>query len=154
MDTLIHRRVRLCKDGSFDQAVCRLSSGWVVMGDVQIFTGYCLLLPDPVVPNLNALDEESRKTFLYEMSVVGDVLLELTDAIRINYEMIGNVEPALHAHIFPRYSSEPEHLRLKPAWFYDWDGLEKFNLEQQKPFMLRLREGLRVRNLVLDTQAN
>jgi diadenosine tetraphosphate (Ap4A) HIT family hydrolase len=153
MDTLIHRRVKLCRQGNFDQAVCRLSSGWLVMGDVQIFTGYCLLLPDPVVPNLNALDKDGRKTFLYEMSVVGDVLLELTDAVRINYEMLGNVEPALHAHIFPRYESEPAHLKLKPAWLYDWDAIEKFNLEQQKPFILKLKEGLEARKLVLYSQA-
>lgn len=151
MDTLIHRRVQLCKEDRFQQAVCRLSSGWVVMGDVQIFTGYCLLLPDPVVPDLNALDRGKRTEFLYEMSVVGDVLLELTNAVRINYEMLGNVEPALHAHIFPRYESEPEHLRLKPAWLYDWEQIEKFNLEQQKPFMLKLKEGLAARNLVLDS---
>ncbi len=153
MDTLIHRRVQLCREGRFDQAVCRVASGWVVMGDVQILTGYCLLLPDPVVPNLNALDAQKRKEFLYEMSVVGDVLLELTGAVRINYEMIGNVEPALHAHIFPRFETEPESLKLKPAWFYDWDATEKFNLEQQKPFILALKEGLQAVNLVIDTQA-
>jgi len=153
MDTLIHRRVQLCREGRFDQAVCKLSSGWVVMGDVQIFTGYCLLLPDPVVPDLNGLKGDHRRQFLDEMSIVGDVLLELTDAVRINYEMLGNVEPALHAHIFPRYQSEPEELRLKPAWFYDWAAIAKFNLEQQKPFILKLREGLQARNLVQDDQA-
>jgi hypothetical protein len=67
--------------------------------------------------------------------------------------MIGNVEPALHAHIFPRFESEPESLRLKPAWFYDWDAMEKFNLGQQKPFILELKEGLQALNLVIDTQS-
>jgi diadenosine tetraphosphate (Ap4A) HIT family hydrolase len=151
MDTLIHRRVLLCNEESFDQAVCRLSSGWVVMGDVQIFEGYCLLLPDPVVPHLNALSGEKRKEFLYEMSVIGDVLLELTNAVRINYEMLGNVEPALHAHIFPRYESEPTELRLKPAWSYDWSSIEKFNLEQQRAFMVKLKAGLTERKLVRDS---
>ena len=33
----------------------RLPSGWVVMGERQVFPGYCLLLPDPVVDHLNAL---------------------------------------------------------------------------------------------------
>ncbi len=150
MDTLIHRRVQLCNAVNFDQAVCRLSSGWVVMGDVQIFEGYCLLLPDPVVPHLNALSAVKRKEFLYEMSVVGDVLLELTNAVRINYEMLGNVEPALHAHIFPRYESEPADLKLKPAWSYDWDSIDKFNLGEQQAFMEKLKAGLDVRGLVLN----
>ncbi len=151
-DTLIHRRVKLCREGKFDAAVCRLSSGWVVMGDVQIFKGYCLLLPDPVVPHLNALQSDQRQKFLLEMAAVGDVLLEITDAVRINYEMLGNVEPALHAHLFPRYQTEPESLRLKPAWFYDWEKIEKFNLSQQMPFMRTLKDELARRGLVLGNQ--
>ena len=33
--------------------VARLPGGWAVMGDPQVLAGYCLLLPDPVVPTLN-----------------------------------------------------------------------------------------------------
>ena len=50
------------------------------------------------------MNEVTRKTFFYEMSLVGDALLSVTDAVRINYEMLGNLEPALHAHIFPPVS--------------------------------------------------
>jgi len=28
--------------------ISRLPSGWAVMGERQVFPGYCLLLPDPV----------------------------------------------------------------------------------------------------------
>ena len=28
--------------------------------------------------------------------------------MRINYAIFGNVEPALHAHVIPRYRNEPE----------------------------------------------
>lgn len=142
MPTLIHQRVRDCQSGSYPKQICRLSSGWVVLGDVQFLPGYCLLLPDPVVPNLNAMAEEQRKTFLYEMSVIGDVVLELTGAARINYEMIGNVEPALHAHIFPRFDNEPEELRLKPVWFYDWENSPRFDAVRDRPLMDKIAQGL------------
>ena len=91
-----------------------------MLGDVQFLRGYSLLLPDPVVVSLNDLTREGREQFLYEMSVLGDALLAVTDAYRINYEILGNSEPALHAHVFPRYQSEPEEKRRMPAWFYDW----------------------------------
>jgi len=148
MTTLIHKRVRDCQAGSYPKQICKVSSGWVVLGDVQFLTGYCLLLPDPVVPNLNMMNSEKRKTFLYEMSVIGDVILEITDAMRINYEMIGNVEPALHAHIFPRYENEPEELRLKPVWFYDWEKAPQFDLERDEPLMLEIADKLAVKGLV------
>lgn len=150
MPTLIHQRVRECQAGTYPKAICRLSSGWVVLGDVQFLKAYCLLLPDPVVANLNAMEAEQRKTFLFEMSVVGDVLLEITSAIRINYEMIGNVEPALHAHIFPRYDDEPEELALKPVWFYDWKKAPEFDATRDQPLMDEIAAQLSKRGLVLN----
>jgi len=149
MPTLIHQRVRQCQAGAYPKAICRLSSGWVVLGDVQFLRGYSLLLPDPVVPHLNEMDAAARKVFLYEMSVVGDVILEITGAVRINYEMLGNVEPALHAHIFPRFEDEPEELRLKPVWLYDWDIAPQFDASRDGEIMQAIAEGLDRRGLVV-----
>ena len=122
----------------------------MVLGDVQFLRGYSLLLPDPVVPHLNAMDEASRKNFLFEMSVVGDVILELTGAVRINYEMLGNIEPALHAHIFPRFENEPKQLRLKPVWSYDWDNAPKFDPDRDAEIMQAIAEGLEKRGLRIE----
>jgi diadenosine tetraphosphate (Ap4A) HIT family hydrolase len=135
MSTLIHHRVDDCRNGRNPKTIARLESGWVVLGDVQFLRGYSLLLPDPVVGDLNALDRRQRETYLYDMSLVGDALLSITDASRINYEILGNTEGALHAHIFPRYQSEPEALRRIPVWSYDWDNAPKFNLQRDRPLI-------------------
>ncbi len=135
MPTLIHQRVRECRAGENPKTICRLSSGWVVLGDVQFLTGYSLLLPDPVVADPNEMDEATRRTFFWEMSVVGDALLAVTDAVRVNYEILGNLEPALHAHVFPRYRTEPEDLRLKPVWFYDWEAAPAFDADRDRGIM-------------------
>src|SRR5512145_3394593 len=103
MSTLIHRRVAAAQAGTNPSVICRMPSGWAVLGDVQFLRGYSLLLSDPVVPNLNALDKARRQQFLYDMSVLGDALLEVTGAFLINYEILGNTDAALHAHVFPRY---------------------------------------------------
>jgi hypothetical protein len=52
MPTLIHRRVEAARKGENPTVLCRMESGWAVFGDVQVLNGYCLLLPDPVVPTL------------------------------------------------------------------------------------------------------
>lgn len=142
MTTLIHKRVTACRAGDYPKAICRVHSGWVVLGDVQFLRGYSLILPDPVVPDLNALSADDRKTLLYEASVLGDVLLELTGAIRINYEILGNLEPALHVHVFPRYDDEPLDLRTRPVWFYDWDAAPAFDPERDAPLMAEIRARL------------
>jgi diadenosine tetraphosphate (Ap4A) HIT family hydrolase len=142
MTTLIHRRVEECRAGTNPRTIARVSSGWVVLGDAQFLRGYCLVLPDPVVPHLNALDPSERSTLLFEASVVGDALLEATKAVRINYEILGNLDPALHVHIFPRYSDEPEDLRTKPVWFYDWNSAPQFDAVRDKPLMERILKHL------------
>jgi diadenosine tetraphosphate (Ap4A) HIT family hydrolase len=117
---LITERVELARNGANDKVICRMASGWAVMGDVQFLPGYCLLLPDPVVASLNDLDADARATYLLDMARIGDAVLQATDALRMNYEILGNSEPELHCHIFPRYATEPDDKRRMPAWFYDW----------------------------------
>lgn len=145
MTTLIHQRVELAREGKNETVICRVPSGWAVLGDVQFLRGYSLLLPDPVVFDLNALSLDSRAIFLRDMTIIGDALLGLTGAVRMNYDILGNGEPALHAHIFPRYANEPDELRRGPAFFYEWDKGQKFNLERDKDFMNKLSESIQKR---------
>lgn len=115
-----------CHAGSLPNALGRVPGGWVILGQIQVRPGYCLLLPDPVVPHLNALEAEARARFLDSMIRIGDAVLAVTGAARMNYEMLGNLEPALHAHILPRFLDEPEAVRTKPIWLDDWDAAPRF----------------------------
>jgi diadenosine tetraphosphate (Ap4A) HIT family hydrolase len=126
-ETLIHRGVAAARAGTNSTVIARVRSGWVVAGHQQVVAGYCLLLPDPVVPDLNTLGGDERARFLDDMAAIGDALLEVTRARRINYEILGNLEPALHAHLFPRYDSEPAELRNGPVWLYDWSKAPPFD---------------------------
>ena len=117
----------------------RAPSGWIMLGDTQVVRGYALLLPDPVVPHLNALTGDARARFFEDLGLLGDALLEVTGAARMNYELLGNLEPALHAHVFPRSLDEPEALRTKPIWSYAWDQAPAFDAAAHAP----LREALR-----------
>ncbi len=140
MSTVIHERVALCRAGRYEPMVCRVKSGWVVMGETQFLRGYALIYPDPVVGQLNELDAEARKQLMYDASIVGDALLELTGAVRINYEILGNLAPALHMHIFPRYRDEAENLRTRPVWFYDWDAGPTFDAAQDAELAAGIRD--------------
>jgi diadenosine tetraphosphate (Ap4A) HIT family hydrolase len=112
--------VERCRAADYPGLVARMASGWAVMGERQVFAGYCLLLPDPVVPHLNALAGSARGQFLSDMALLGDAVLTATSGLRINYAMYGNVEPALHAHVIPRYVDEPVETRTAQPWAFDW----------------------------------
>jgi len=138
VSTAIHSMVERCCAGSYAPAVVRLASGWVVMGERQVLPGYCLLLPDPVVPHLNALRARARDQFLADMSLVGDALLAITGALRINYAIFGNAEPALHAHVFPRHADEPANIRTAQPWALDWHAAPLFSEGEHGAFKRRL----------------
>lgn len=138
-ETVIHRQVADARDGREPRVITRLFSGWAVFGPRQFVRGYVLLLPDPVVPSINALGAKERSQFLSDMSRIGDALLKVTASVRINYAILGNVDPALHAHIMPRYADEPENLRTAHPWAYDWEQAPAFD----KVAFAELAEALR-----------
>jgi diadenosine tetraphosphate (Ap4A) HIT family hydrolase len=142
VSTAIHRRVEACRAGTDPTVIARLASGWAVMGDPQVLEGYCLLLPDPVVPHLNAMPAEAQVAFLADLARLGQAVLEATGALRINYAMFGNLEPALHAHVHPRHANEPEALRTAHPWAYDWSAARRFDPGRDGPLLRALRARL------------
>jgi diadenosine tetraphosphate (Ap4A) HIT family hydrolase len=124
--TAIHRLVERCRAGTHPAVVAQRRSGWIILGERQVLTGYCLLLPDPVVPHLNSLPGALRLQFLEDMASLGDALLNVTGALRINYALFGNLEPALHAHVFPRYADEPAATRTAQPWALDWGAAPEY----------------------------
>jgi diadenosine tetraphosphate (Ap4A) HIT family hydrolase len=140
--TAIHTMVERCRAAQLPSAIGKLPSGWVVMGERQVLPGYCLLLPDPVVPHLNALSALARAQFLADMALLGDVLLLITGAARINYAIYGNVEPALHAHVFPRDSAEPVSTRSAQPWALDWSTAPQYSDALHGDFKRRVKAEL------------
>jgi len=142
MSTAIHRRVAALQAGADPTLIMRMSSGWAVLGERQVLRGYSLLLPDPVVPHLNVLAGRDRTRFLTDMTALGDALFEVTGATRINYAVFGNLEPALHAHVFPRFADEPAELRTTQPWAYDWSSAPEFDADVHGDLIERVRRVL------------
>jgi diadenosine tetraphosphate (Ap4A) HIT family hydrolase len=141
--TAIHRLVDLCRAAQCPAMVAKMPSGWVVMGERQVFAGYCLLIPDPVVPHLNALAVADRGQFLSDMALVGDALMAATAALRINYAIYGNLDPALHAHLFPRRADEPPATRTAQPWALDWSLAPEYSDALHGDLKRRIGEYLR-----------
>ena len=82
-----------------------------------------------------------RAPFAAERTYAGVVSKrDATGAARINYEILGNSERALHVHIIPRYDSEPENLRRGPVWFYNWDASPDFDAQCDRPLMDKIAD--------------
>jgi hypothetical protein len=62
--------------------------------------------------------------------------------VRVNYAIFGNLEPALHAHMFPRHADEPEAIRSAQPWALDWQSAPSFRISQHAVFKSRLKTQL------------
>ena len=120
--------------------------GGVVLGDNQALRGYTLLLADPMAVDLNQMAGAARQQFLADMARIGDALLEVCGAALINYQILGNIDRNLHAHIHPRYADEPETTRLAPPFSHPYLGAAEipFDAERERPLRDALARKLRV----------
>lgn len=128
-----------------DEYVCRMRSGYLVLADMQYLPGYAILIGEPHARSLNDISPEQQALFMQDMAVVGDLLMRVTGAYRVNYAILGNTDPYLHAHIVPRYADEPaEYIRGLP-WSYPNITAEEtsFKLERHAELIHKLRDGLR-----------
>ncbi|MGW2488215.1 HIT family protein [Streptomyces sp. NPDC001606] len=102
----------------------RLDAGFAVIGDVQFLPGYSVLLADdPSVRRLSELPRSRRLAFLSDMDRLGEAVERACARLdpgfrRVNLEILGNTDPFLHAHVWPRFDWEPDHLVGKPVWLY------------------------------------
>ncbi|MFB7861058.1 HIT family protein [Streptomyces sp. NPDC056069] len=105
----------------------RLRSAFAVMGDVQFLPGYTVLLVDePGVQRLSDLPRPKRLAFLSDMDRLAEAVERACRRLdpafrRVNIEILGNTDPFLHAHVWPRYTWEPADLVGGPVWTYPRD---------------------------------
>jgi diadenosine tetraphosphate (Ap4A) HIT family hydrolase len=132
MSLTIPERILKAREGTNPAVICRAPSGWVVLCEAQFLRGYTILLADPVVASINDLALVQRAEFLSDMALIGDALLDVTGAYRINYCILGNTDPFLHAHIVPRYLKEPLEFRQGPPWSYPKKQADRVPFDQAR----------------------
>lgn len=118
MDGWKRDRIGAALRGENPTVLTRMRSGFAVIGDTQFLPGYCLLLGVPKVHDLTDLPLPARLEFLGDMSLLGEAVALVCQPHRINYEIFGNTDPFLHAHVLPRYAWEPAELLIGPAYVY------------------------------------
>ena len=110
--------------GENPTVMARLPGGFAVFGDVQWLPGYCVLLADdPAVSTLTSLPLPRQTRFLTSMAILGQAVEAACSQIdsafrRLNYDILGNTDEFLHAHVWPRYAWEPADQVTKPVWLY------------------------------------
>lgn len=137
--------VKSIERGQNPSVVARVASGFVVFGMTQFLPGYCVLLAASEVFELNDLDHADRHQFLADMTMAGDVIAAECAPLRMNYSILGNELPILHAHIQPRYRWEPDEYRSGPAFQYPAEIRARAEHSWRRPEHLDLMRRLAIR---------
>ena len=143
MVTVIHEFVEKAQKGENPFVIAKLETCWVVATEQPLTRGHCMTLADPVVFSVNDLSEELRMKYFRDVCRVGDALIEINGAYRINYETLCNVAQALHSHIIPRYNDEPEAKRKeRAAVAYPSNEIKNFDPARDAKFISEMKKHL------------
>lgn len=123
----ICKRIDQIIEGTNPYFVAELETGYVVIGDYQLFHGYTLFLCKQHQTELHFLDENFKNQFLIEMSKVAEAVYKAFKPDKLNYELLGNGDSHLHWHLFPRRTSDDTN---GPVW---WTDQAKMFSEDVKP---------------------
>jgi diadenosine tetraphosphate (Ap4A) HIT family hydrolase len=96
--------------------VAELPHSFVVLGDQQFYRGYCILLARHHATELFLMPAAEARALFDEMRLVAEAIAAVTHPWKVNYECLGNSEPHVHWHIFPRWATESDELRRGPIW--------------------------------------
>lgn len=106
--------IERCRAGSFPDLIVELAHSFVILGDAQFYRGYCVVLAKRHVNELHLMEPAEARALFDELVAVGGAIAAVTQPLKLNYECLGNIEPHVHWHIFPRYAADA--LRAAPVW--------------------------------------
>jgi diadenosine tetraphosphate (Ap4A) HIT family hydrolase len=106
--------IERCRAGNFADFVAELPHSYVILGDAQFYRGYCVVLAKCHFSEIHLMPPDEARALFDETVAVGRAIATATRPLKLNYECLGNLEPHIHWHIFPRFETDP--MRAAPVW--------------------------------------
>jgi diadenosine tetraphosphate (Ap4A) HIT family hydrolase len=80
----------------------------------QFFPGWTLLIAKRHATELYELERDERAALVEAVADVARALAAAYDAVKMNYELLGNLLPHIHWHLIPRRADDP--IPRQPVW--------------------------------------
>jgi diadenosine tetraphosphate (Ap4A) HIT family hydrolase len=106
--------IRRIESGVFSDLIAEMPRSWLILGDAQFYRGYCVLIAKRHTSEMHLMPRGEAHELLDELIAVGKSLERVVKPLKLNYECLGNQEPHVHWHVFPRYLEDS--MRLAPVW--------------------------------------
>jgi diadenosine tetraphosphate (Ap4A) HIT family hydrolase len=86
----------------------------------QFFPGWTLLILKRHATELYELECDERIALMEAVTAVAQALAHVYDAVKMNYELLGNLLPHIHWHLVPRRADDP--IPRRPVWTLEHDA--------------------------------
>ncbi len=103
--------------------------------------GYCIFISRRHVLELHELSPEVREAFIHDVARISRAVQEVRGAAKMNMQFLGNGVPHLHAHIFPRYLTDPDFSRYPGDKTTAFTELEPHALQELRAALSRTLGG-------------
>ncbi len=110
----ICRLIERIRTGAFPDFVAELPHSFVILGDAQFYRGYCIAFAKLHATELHLMPPAEARALFDETVAVGAAIAAVVKPLKLNYDCLGNAEPHVHWHVFPRYASDP--MQRRPIW--------------------------------------
>ncbi len=97
-----------------DHRVADLGNSIAYLNEDQFFPGWTVLVLKRHATELYQLSREERGGLIEEVSDVARAVATAFDAVKVNYELLGNQIAHIHWHIVPRLAGDAAP--RSPAW--------------------------------------
>ena len=104
-----------------DHFIADLGLSKAYLHEDQFFPGWTVVVFQRHATELFHLAPPERIQLIEEVTLVANVLSEVYQAKKINYELLGNQLPHMHWHLIPRLADDPAP--RKPVWCVPHDPI-------------------------------
>lgn len=155
MQCFVCERIGMLRRGENPYFVRELSSGYVVLGDIQRFKGYTLLLCKECKKELHELDPALRAQFLSDMALTAEAVFRAFGPDKLHYELLGVGNGVhMHWHIFPRRDGDSPV--SGPVWRLPKEEMyaQRYRPTAQELLQMKERLGRELEALLREGKAN
>jgi diadenosine tetraphosphate (Ap4A) HIT family hydrolase len=96
----------ICR-GRANDVLVGLSVSYLTSCPDAAMRGYCCVVLKRHAVELDELRDDEAEALMRDVRRVAAALRQITNCVKLNYEIHGNTIPHLHVHLYPRYRGDP-----------------------------------------------
>lgn len=122
--------------------IAELPTALVGLYDDERFPGRCIVSAKVHSENFDEWDDESSSLFIQDVKQVSRAIKAVTGSDRVNFSILGNAVPHVHAHLIPRYPEFEEYPNKSP--WNDKRDHKELALDRKLILMAKLAKELQI----------